>query len=327
MPSAAPLVEPFRARFPWWGGDLQTVASRFSPARDELAAQGERLTFALPDGTGDTMLGMLHRPATATSKPLAILIHGLTGCETSAYVAASARHLLGLGYPVLRLNLRGAGPSRALCGEQYYAGRSNDFRLLLSLLPPALTANGIVAIGYSLGGAMLLKYLGEEGGASSLRAAASVCAPIDLAHTCIHMMRARNKLYHRYILGLMQLEATGAGASITERERGAILASRTVWEYDDVYIAPRYGFADAADYYERCKPARFMPAIRTPTLVVAAADDPWVPSGLYRAFDWSAAQALTPLIADGGGHVGFHARGSRVAWHDRALATFFERLC
>ena len=111
-----------------------------------------------------------------------------------------ARLLLDRGGPVLRLNLRGAGPSRPLCGQHYYAGRSQDFRALLSLLPDELTRDGVMAVGYSLGGAMLLKYLGEEGAASPLAAAATVSAPIDLAVTCRHMMRPRNRLYHHYIL-------------------------------------------------------------------------------------------------------------------------------
>ena len=125
---------------------------------------------------------------------------------------------------------------------------------LLSVLPDELTRDGIVAVGYSLGGAMLLKYLGEEGAASPLEAAATVSAPIDLAVTCRHMMRPRNRIYHRYILDLMKVEATGEGAIVSAAERAAILGARTVWDYDDVFIAPRYGFASAEDYYERCRP-------------------------------------------------------------------------
>ena len=86
------------------------------------------------------------------------------------------RLLLERGWRVLRLNLRGAGPSRPLCGQHYYAGRSQDFRAALSLLPEELTRDGIMAIGYSLGGAMLLKYLGEEGAGTPLRAAAASTA-------------------------------------------------------------------------------------------------------------------------------------------------------
>ncbi len=323
---ASPEFPAFRPRFPWWGGDLQTVASRLlAPVEDLAPHAAERLRFELPDGTGDTLLAMLHRPAMPRAgAPLVLLIHGLTGGEGSRYMLTMARLMLERGYRVLRLNLRGAGPSRALCSGHYYAGRSQDFRLLLSLLPPNLVCDGLVAVGYSLGGAMLLKYLGEEGAASPLAAAATVCAPIDLAVTCRYMMRPRNLLYHRYIIELMKREATGEGAVLSDAEREAILRSRTVWEYDDVFIAPRYGFADAADYYERCKPVRFMAGIRVPTLVLAAGDDPWIPSALYQGYDWAGNPALRPLLPESGGHVGFHGADGEQPWSDLAIARFFD---
>ena len=316
----------FRPRFPWWGGDLQTVANRLRPARTSLAPHAsERLSFPLTDGTGDTLLAMFDRPAEPRSgTPLVLLIHGLTGAEDSHYMRSMSWLMLGRGHRVLRLNLRGAGPSRALCREHYYAGRSQDFRMLLALLPEDLTRDGLVAVGYSLGGAMLLKYLGEEGGASPLKAAASVCAPIDLAITCRNMMRTRNGLYHHHILRQMKIEATGEGAVLSTEERSGILRARTVWEYDDVFIAPHYGFGTAENYYETCKPLRFMADIRVPTLALAAGDDPWIPEALYRGYDWEGNKALVPLLPGAGGHVGFHGAGSEQPWSDIAIARFFD---
>lgn len=323
--SPAPSV--FRPRFPWWGGDLQTLANRLRGTRVDLAPHSsERVSFLF--GDGDTLLGMLDRPRVAKSggpksgRPLAILIHGLTGTEDSLYVLTQARLLLERGQTVLRLNLRGAGPSRALCRGQYYAGRSQDFRELLTLLPPELTANGIVAVGYSLGGAMLLKYLGEEGAATPIRAAASVCAPIDLAATCHNMMRTRNIVYHRHILGLMKSDAIGEGAEVSPDERVAIRSAKTFWDYDEVFIAPRHDFAGAEDYYERCKPLRFMAGIRVPTLVLAALDDPWIPAATYASYDWVGNKDLKPLLPRSGGHVGFHGVGDTQPWSDRAVADF-----
>jgi len=169
-----------------------------------------------------------------------------------------------------------------------------------------------------------LKYLGEEGVASPLAAAATVSAPIDLAVACRYMMRPRNRLYHRYILDLMKVEATGEGAIISAAERTAIMGARTVWDYDDVFIAPRYGFASAEDYYERCRPTRFMAGIRVPTLVLSALDDPWIPGALYRDYDWASNASLTPLLPESGGHVGFHGTGSRQPFSDLAVARFIE---
>jgi predicted alpha/beta-fold hydrolase len=312
----------FRPRFPWWGGDLQTLANRLRATHIELAPhRSERLSFPLADG--DTLLAMHDRPhVPGSGRPLALLIHGLTGTEDSIYILSQAWLLLERGFVVLRLNLRGAGPSRALCRGQYYAGRSQDLRELLTLLPATLTGNGIVAVGYSLGGAMLLKYLGEEGSATPIRAAASVCAPIDLSATCHNMMRPRNTVYHRHILGLMKSEALGKGAAVSTDERTALLSARTIWDYDEVFIAPRHGFAGAEDYYGRCMPLRFMPAIRVPTLVLAAMNDPWIPGATYMSYDWAGNEALRPLMPQSGGHVGFHAAGDPQPWSDCAVADF-----
>ncbi len=316
---------PFQPRFPWWSSDLQTIANRLRSPDGLVPHRSERLKFLLPDGTGDTLLASLDRPATPRAgSPLTILIHGLTGAEDSRYIFSMARLMLDRGSRVLRLNLRGAGPSRALCGQHYYAGRSQDFRALLTVLPRELTADGAVAVGYSLGGAMLLKYLGEEGRAAPLLAAASVSAPIDLSITCRYMMRPRNRLYHRYILDQMKVEATGEGAVLSAVERASIMGSRSIWDYDDRFIAPRYGFADAEDYYERCRPTRFMCGIGIPTLVLASFDDPWIPGTLYREYDWAQNPSLSPVLTDHGGHVGFHGVGNRQPWSDLVVARFFD---
>lgn len=318
-------LPPFRPRFPWWGADLQTVANFLRSPKWTLAPHAsESLLIDLRDGTGDRLFCTLDRPATPKpGTPLTILIHGLTGSQESHYIYGMARRLLDDGQRVLRINLRGAGPSRATCRGQYYAGRSQDFRALLANLPIELGRDGLQAVGYSLGGATLLKYLGEEGGAAPLRAAATVCAPIDLSATCRRMLQRRNALYHRHILGQMKIEATAAGAGITDAERSAIVGSRSIWEYDEVFIAPRHGFAGAEDYYDRCKPVRFMGGIRVPTLVLGALDDPWIPGALYSRYDWANNNALLPLLPTCGGHVGFHGAGSRHPWSDLAVGAFF----
>lgn len=332
-PSIASLetldLPPFKPRFPWWGPDLQTIAIRLAaaPTADLSPHSSERICFPLTDGSADTLLGMVDRPAEPIiGKPLVILVHGLTGSEDSAYILNTARHLLDRGHVILRLNLRGAGPSRPFCREHYFVGRTVDFRRVLALLPLELTASGIMAVGYSLGGAMLLKYLGEEGSFSPLRAAASVCAPIDLAVTCKHMLRPRNRLYHSYILGGIKRETLAEGAELTPAERAEIAAAQSMWEYDERFIAPRYGFKGAEDYYDLCKPLNFMPEIRVPTLVLAADDDPWIPAEYYRDFDWATNPALMPLLTDGGGHLGFHGSDPQ-PWNDLAVARFFAWAC
>ena len=151
------------------------------------------------------MLAVLDRPADQSRRPLIVLIHGLTGCQDSDYILNSARFWLDREHPVLRLNLRGAGPSRSHCTEQYHAGRSDDLRFVLAALDDAILAHGAIAIGYSLGGNLLLKYLGEEGALAPFLAAASVSAPIDLAAAAQRFNRPRNWHYQRWLLAMMIL--------------------------------------------------------------------------------------------------------------------------
>lgn len=315
---------PFRARFPWCGGDLQTLRNVLVRGRADLSPwPAETLYLAMGDGSGDRLVARLHRPKTGSARPCAVLIHGLTGSEDSAYILETAHRLLTDGWPVLRLNLRGAGPSRALCRGQYHAGRSEDLADALAGLPEDAVGRGIVAIGYSLGGAMLLKYLAEQGAGGPVRAAVTVSVPIDLAAAAYRFQAARNLVYHRAMLAWMKSEALAG--PVTEAERAAVSGARSVVEFDDRFIAPRNGFAGAADYYERCKPLCFLPGVAVPVLALHARDDPWVPAAAYEAFDWAENRNLTLGLSDGGGHVGFHARHGDATWHDQAIRAFLER--
>ena len=330
MPPSIDSLElpPFKPRFPWWGADLQTLSILLRMPESDLSPHtSERVCFPMADRTGDILLGMIDRPAEPVAgHPLVILIHGMTGCEDSAYVLSAARHLLNCGYTVLRLNVRGAGPSRAYCGEHYHVGRTADFRRVLWQIPEDLTTNGIVAVGYSLGGAMLLKYLGEEGSFSPLRAAVSICAPIDLMATGRHMMRPRNRLYHAYILNALKAETLGEGARLDSGERLIVRNVRTVQEYDDRFIAPRYGYRGVEDYYQLCAPLTYMPEVRVPTMVLAAADDPWIPIEHYKSFKWRDNPWLLPVLTPTGGHVGFHGAESNQPWCDLALEKFLGQI-
>jgi len=308
----SPDFPEFRPLWPWLGADLQTLRNTLAPPRVALDRFSlERFELALPDADGDVLLGSLQRPLDGSGRPLVLLLHGLGGCEDSVYLQRSAQHFLAAGHPVLRLNLRGAGPSRERCRQQYHAGRSEDLRAVLAALVPRWSREGIVAIGFSLGGNLLLKGLGEWGRECALRAAVAVSAPIDLAVSCRRIMAARNAVYHRYLLRKLRREARGPADA------------RTLYEFDDRVVAARNGFANADDYYARCSAAPFLDGISVPTLLIHAQDDPWIPAALYTQRDWSRNPRLTPLLSRGGGHVGFHARDARDAWHDRCAALFF----
>ena len=316
----------FRSRLPWLGGDLQTVRNLLLRVDPDLTPwPGERLLLPMKDG--DRLWAALHRPLQARGRPLAVLIHGLSGSQESIHVRATARHLLERGFPVARLNLRGAGPSVATCQGLYHAAATGDLIEALDALPKALVQDGVVAAGYSLGGNLLLRTLGELGGMARLCAAVAVSAPIDVAATSARFHRPRNRLYMRWLLGELKKEARMPGRVLSEEERAVIDAVGTIYDLDDRFVAPRHGFSGAPEYYARASSLPLLPAIAVPTLVIHALDDPWIAPEAYRGFDWSKAPALHPLITRRGGHVGFHGRGHGAPWHDVRLAAFFEDIC
>jgi predicted alpha/beta-fold hydrolase len=318
----------FRERAPWVGGDLQSLRNFLRrPAINLGSYASERIVLPLDHRSGDRASAVLHRPRGqgAGRRPVAVLIHGLTGCEDSIYMRASTAHLLRAGFPVLRLNLRGAGPTRAYCRQHYHAGRSEDLRLMLAALPPAATGNGIVAVGFSLGGNLLLKYLGETGSGATILAAATVSAPLDLVVTAHRLGAPRNALYHWYFLRECQREALAPVSAVTPEERYAVLGAETLWQFDERFTAPRNGFGGAAEYYERNSSRIFLDEIAVPTLVIHAHDDPIVPDEPYREYDWRRNRRLLLSLQAKGGHVGFHDRRGGT-WHDRAIQAFFERM-
>lgn len=314
---------PFQPRLPWWGPDLQTLRNFFaarSGRRPHLA--GERIHLAMADGSGDRLAGLLTR--SLSDKPLVVLIHGLTGCETSMNMVRAAIHHHAQGHPVLRLNLRGAGPSRATCRGDYHAGCSRDLAdafSSLQKLAPDLVENGLFISAVSLGANVMLKFLAESGTDFPVRAAASISAPIDLAASSRSVMRLRNKLYHHWLLGRMKIDCGSSDLDPTERK--ALESVRTVYEFDDCFLAPRHGFEGAMHYYEDSMAARFLEKIKTPTLIVHAQNDPWIPAAPYMSYDWARNSRLTPLLPRAGGHVGFHDAGHDVSWHDRCAGDFF----
>jgi predicted alpha/beta-fold hydrolase len=322
----------FRPRAPWWGGDLQTLRNTLRGVRAARAAlartPGRRLWLPLLDGTGDELAARLETPEGGASPgaPLVVLVHGLGGDEGSAYMLASAAHLLARGHPVVRLDLRGAGPSRERCRQQYHAGRTEDLRAAMAALiaqQPDLTASGVVLVGYSLGGNLVLKLAGEGTGALPVRAVVSVSAPIDLAEACRRFLAPRNGLYHWSMLRWLKQEALAPGAELAPGEREAILSARTLYEFDDRFVALRAGFSGADEYYARCSSRRLLGAIEVPTLALHALDDPWIPARPYLEERWDG--AAKPLLAPGGGHVGFHVREGG-CWHDRCIARLLETL-
>ncbi|RED48657.1 YheT family hydrolase [Aestuariispira insulae] len=322
----------FRARGPWFGGDLQTLRNRMTrrlinPLRDRLTGQAEIVKLALPHSPGDHLRVAVNRPARdAQDRPLILLIHGLTGCEGSDNIVITARHFLAQGYPVARLNLRGAGPGASVAQSMYHAGLSADLSVVVRhFRNRPESRHGMVAMAVSLGGNMLLKYLGETGPESGLDAAVSVSAPISLKLAQRRIEKIRNFLYHKVLLHDMLMGLKPLPRMLEPVPGGDLGQIQRIYDFDNLVVAGYHGFRDADHYYQENSARGYLGSIQTPTLMIHAQDDPWIPFESYQALPYN--PKITTLLPREGGHVGFHGQGSEQPWHDLQATRFFERFC
>jgi predicted alpha/beta-fold hydrolase len=233
--------------------------------------------------------------------PLVLLVHGLGGSAESFSLRRAARAAADRGWASLRLNLRGAG----LEGEDFYhAGLASD--LHAALASPELAAHHpLFAVGFSLGGNLVLRMAAEPAD-PRLAAVAAVSPPLDLAACADAFDRPGRALYRAYLLsGLKRSYAAVAARRAVPLPPAAARRIRHIREWDDRLVAPRHGFADAADYYRRASAGPLLGRLRVPALVVAADDDPLVPADTLRPLLAGPPPGLEVRWLSGVGHLGF----------------------
>jgi predicted alpha/beta-fold hydrolase len=305
---------PFRP-LPLLGGPtLQTLLGAFWPGRACPSPQ-RRHVVRLPDG--DAVLLHENTPrAWRPGGPVALIVHGLTGCHRSSHVRRLARRFLDRGARAFRMDMRGAGDGVLLARKTYHSGRSDDVRHALGHLHALAPESPLLLLGVSLGGNVVLKLAGEAAGqpVPGLARVAAVAPPIDLERCSALIALPHNRLYEqRFVRDLVR--------DVRRRERffgDAPLPfpdRLTLRQFDDLYTAPRNGFADAADYYRQASSFPLLPRVEVPALVLTARDDPFI---AVEPFEELRAPAHVEVhIADRGGHVGFIGWGGR--WAERWL--------
>lgn len=288
-------------------GHIRTVGGRVAHAlRREGPLEAERWEITIEDPVVGTVglsgeLTVPHdgeRPATE----LLVALHGLAGCAESGYVVQAARIAAAAGVACLRLNLRGADGQSS---DYYHAGLTSD--LAAALASESLAGfSDVYLLGFSMGGHVALRYAAVEALDPRVRAAAAICAPLDLQAVQRVIDKPLLWPYRRYLLAsLADKYAAVAGRREVHLPVADAAAIRTFWDWDERVVAPRHGFAGAEDYYARASVASHLSRLAVPALMVAAKDDPLVPpEALHRALA-AAGQALAVRWVDGGGHLGF----------------------
>jgi predicted alpha/beta-fold hydrolase len=281
---------------PWWlpGGHLQTIyAALRPPPRMRL----ERARWESPDGDFIDVDFAGERNA---ARNLAVF-HGLEGCSDSHYARALAAHAARRGWRVAMPHWRGCSGEPNRKPRAYHSGDTEEVDWLLRKLRPE------AAIGISLGGNALLKWLGERGAEASLRRAAAVSAPIDLPAAGHALDRGLNRLlYTRHFLGTLKPK------SLAKLERfpglydaGKVRAARCFREFDNTVTAPLHGFRDVDHYWSTASSGPWLEHIRVPTLLLNARNDPFLPEQALLGAARKAAACLVLEFPRTGGHVGF----------------------
>lgn len=274
----------------------------------------------LPDG--DFLdLDWLGPPA---AEALVVILHGLEGSSSSHYVRALAHNLAALHIPSVVMHQRGCSGEPNRLARFYHGGETRDLRLVLEHCRRQRPDARLYAVGFSLGGNMLLKWLGESPD-SLLDAAAAVSVPFRLDLGAQRLEHGLSRLYQAHLV-------SGMKRSVDRKRRRmphpvdprALSRCRSFEQIDSCLTAPLHGFRDARDYYARSSCRQFLGSIRTPTLIVHAFDDPFMTPAAVPGED-ELSPAVTMELSQNGGHCGFVGGATPLQpryWLDERLPGF-----
>jgi predicted alpha/beta-fold hydrolase len=305
-------------RAPAWlpGGHLQTIYSslciRVAPVayrRERLElADGDFLDFDWVDGQPRTSDPLRDEVRVASQAPVVVLSHGLEGSADSHYARDLMAHARMRGWHGVVAHFRGCSGEDNRLPRAYFAGDSEDIERMLrhvrSLHPDA----PIYAVGVSLGGNALLKWLGEAGAAAAslVERAAAVSAPLDLAAASNALDRGFNRRVYtaRFLATLKRKALRKAQRFPGTLDAGAIAAATTFREFDTLVTARLHGFRDADDYWLRVSSRPLLKCIAVPALIINARNDPFLPARVLPTAD-EVSPAVTLEQPETGGHVAF----------------------
>ncbi len=286
--------------------------------------QRERLE--LPDGDFVDLDWITHN-----HKKVLILFHGLEGSSHSQYIKGMASYFSNRGWDICAMNFRSCSGQMNRLAKSYHSGATEDIAFVIQHLVSFSRYDTLIAGGFSLGGNVLLKYLGEQKFEypASLKAAFAFSVPVDLAASAIEMAKFQNTLYMKRFLKTLQYKMTYKASQFPENiNLSGIHKMKTFIEFDDQFTAPINGFKDASDYYAQCNALPFLPHISIPTLLVNAQNDPFLTQSCFPkklALEHPYVYLETPSY---GGHVGFSENlPNKTYWSEARAYAFISTFC
>lgn len=307
---------------PAWlrNGHVQTIVGAF--LRRSQQARFERDRLELEDGD---FLDL--RWVREGRDRLAILSHGLEGSTDEGYIRGMAAALSAAGWDALAWNFRGCGEEPNRLVRLYHSGATEDLSAVVD--HAAASYARIALVGFSLGGNLTLKYMGEAPPHDSVMAAVAISAPVDLAASARMLdQRWSNKLYLRRFIDSLVAKVEAKALHFPDQidARGS-RALRTFQEFDDRYTSRLHGFRDAADYWQQASARQFLLRITHPTLLLNARNDPFLAPECFPYPEAEESPCLFLETPVSGGHLGFLEFSNRLRpWFERRVTGFLETL-
>ena len=245
-----------------------------------------------------------------TSSPILIVLHGLEGSAESAYSRMLLQAAADRNWRAVVLHFRNCNNYRNQLPRHYHAGETNVIRFFIERLRTEGHEGPMMAVGYSMGGNILLKYLGENGVSTPLHAAAAISVPLNLHISSKALTQGFSKIYQYYLLIYMKKSVRRKFDQYTTAfDWQRAMKARTFAEFDDAVTAPLHGFSGKDEYYDRCSSKCYLKKIRRPTLIINSLDDPFMTPEIIPDQD-QLSDCVTLEVSEYGGHVGFISGGT-----------------
>jgi uncharacterized protein len=303
---------------------LLTIAANFWPREIDLA-RFPPIRRVYPTDPNTKILVIEHQPGIESLAQI-LFLHGLEGSSDAGYIKSFAQAALLRGFGVHRSNMRTCGGTESLSETAYHSGLTADTLHILRHIHQQY-AVPLFLVGFSLGGNVALKLAGELGKDSFLAGVCAISTPIDLAACVRALDRPLNRIYaRRFLARLKKRVRSKARLSPHLYSIEGIDSVSSIWEFDDRYTGPLFGFGNAENYYKTQSAQRFLGAIRTPSLLIHAQDDPLVPCQIYNHPAFAENPYLELMLTDQGGHLGFLSRQKPRFWLDGTVLDWMERI-
>ena len=325
-PGSFPWLTPFVPRRGLSNCHLQTIVGNFLP-RPPFNLQAVAETVEVDPSDGSRVLCHCHWQPEPASRLTTVLVHGLEGSSDSRYIQGVAARAWAAGFNVVRMNMRNCGDTDTLTPTLYHSALSGDVAAVVDHFTAKFRLQSVALVGYSMGGNLVLKMAGEWGSRKPLVAVASVCPAVDLAPGSDALHEPRNRIYeYRFLRGLMRRYRRKAVLYPGRYQTAAIGPIRSLREFDDKIVARYCGFRDADDYYYRAAGARVIDGIAVPTLILYAADDPFVRILPETRAHIHANPHINFVETEHGGHCAFLSQdpGDEIHWAEATVVRYLQ---